>query len=244
MTTLAFSLHRTIEIRARRRAVFRFFTDSSRFAKWWGAGSTIDPVVGGQLQIRYPDGSTASGEVRELVPDRAIVFTYGYEDPKKPIAPGGSLVTITLSDVANGTRLDLRHDVADEDSRTTHVQGWRYQTAVLAHVVAIDAFDPWVVAAWFSAWSGGDLRDAVTADVTFRDAHGCTKGLDELVAHIEAARKFMPGVTVEMRGEPRFAHGTAIADWAYVRDGKTIATGTNVFRIDVDGKVADVVGIG
>jgi uncharacterized protein YndB with AHSA1/START domain len=242
--TLAFSLNRSIEIRARRKTVFRFFTDSSRFAKWWGDGSTIDPVVGGKVAIRYPDGSTASGEVRELVPDRAIVFTYGYEDPKKPIAPGGSLVTITLSDAPGGTRLDLRHDVADEASRAMHVHGWRHQLAVFAHVVAVDAFDPWVIAAWFSGWSGADLRDAVTSDVTFRDAHGLTKGVDELVEHIEAARRFMPGVAVEMRGQPRFAHGTVLADWAFVRDGKTLATGTNVFKLDLDGKIADVVGVG
>src|SRR5262249_53645034 len=133
---------------------------------------------------------------------------------------------------------------SDEATRDMHVAGWRHQLAVFAHAVAADAFDPWVIASWFSGWSGGDLRDAVTTDVTFRDSHGCTKGVDELVDHIEIARKFMPGITVEMRGTPRFAHGTAIADWAYVRDGKTVATGTNVFRIDADGKVADVIGIG
>ena len=40
---LPHSLDRTIVIRARRETVFRYFTDSLRWAKWWGAGSMIDP---------------------------------------------------------------------------------------------------------------------------------------------------------------------------------------------------------
>src|SRR5580765_4173378 len=99
---MTFSLDRTIEIRARRATVFRFFTDAVRWARWWGEGSTIDPTVGGAVQIVYPGGSRASGVVRELVPDERIAFTYGYETPGRPIPPGGSLVTITLEDRAGG----------------------------------------------------------------------------------------------------------------------------------------------
>src|SRR5215831_7061845 len=115
--TLAFSLNRTIEIRARRATVFAFFTDSARWARWWGAGSSIDAVVGGKVHIRYPTGDTASGVVREIAADRLIAFTYGYDGPGKPIAPGGSLVTITLDEIPTGTRLALRHDVADAATR-------------------------------------------------------------------------------------------------------------------------------
>jgi uncharacterized protein YndB with AHSA1/START domain len=240
--TLAFSLNRTIEIRARRAAVFAFFTDTVRFATWWGGGSSIDPAVGGAVQIGYPDGSTASGEVRELVPDRAIVFTYGYDDPQKPIAPGGSLVTITLSDTPAGTRVDLRHDVADEVTRDQHVAGWRHQLAVLAHVAC--AYDPAVIAAWFAAWKDPSHLDAaVTPDVTFRDGNGCTIGIAELREHMEAARRFMPNMSLEPLAAPRHEQGTVIADWAYVRDGKTVLTGTNVFRLDLDGKITDCVGL-
>jgi uncharacterized protein YndB with AHSA1/START domain len=242
--TLAFSLNRTIEIRARRATVFRFFTDSARWARWWGEGSTIDARPGGKVHIRYPTGGTASGEVRELVADRQIVFTYGYEDPQKPIAPGASLVTITLTDSAAGTRLELRHDVADAATRDQHVPGWRHQLAVFAHVAAADAFAPEVIAAWFAAWADpARLPDAAAANVTFRDAHGCIDGRDELADHIRAALRFMPGVRVEAVGTPRHEQGTVLADWAFVRDGKTLATGTNVFRLDADGKIAECVGI-
>lgn len=75
-TTLACSHDRAIDICARRATVFRFFTDPERFARWWGAGSTIEPVIGGRVVIRYPDGSTASGTLQAIVPDERA-FTYG-----------------------------------------------------------------------------------------------------------------------------------------------------------------------
>src|SRR5882672_10308119 len=128
MTDLAFSLDRTIEIRARRATVFRFFTDPVRWARWWGEGSTIDPIVGGVVRIVYPGGERVSGVVRELVPDERIAFTYGYEATGRLIAPGGSLVTITLEALPAGTtRLVLRHDVDAAKVLDEHVQGWRYQ---------------------------------------------------------------------------------------------------------------------
>src|SRR5438477_11800544 len=49
-------LERTVLIRARARTVFRYFTDSERFAAWWGAGSAIEARPGGPVRIRYPSG--------------------------------------------------------------------------------------------------------------------------------------------------------------------------------------------
>ncbi len=65
-TSLPHRLDRTVAIQASRQTVFRFFTDQTRWATWWGAGSTIDARPGGQLRIRYPDGTEVSGEVIEL----------------------------------------------------------------------------------------------------------------------------------------------------------------------------------
>jgi uncharacterized protein YndB with AHSA1/START domain len=243
--TLAFSLNHTIEIHARRPAVFRFFTDSARFAKWQGAGSTIDPVVGGAVKIQLPGGITTSGVIRELVPDRVIVFTYGYDDPQKPIAPGGSVVTVTLSDVASGTRVALRHEVADKAARDSHIQGWRHQLAVFAHIVVADGFSPTAVEQWFAAWNEPDprLEGVVTQNVTFRDANGCVSGIHELVGHLAAVRMYMPGIKLELVGALRHEQGTVLAEWAYVRDGKSLATGTNVFRLDADGRIAECIAV-
>lgn len=252
--TSAFSVDRTIEIRASCSTVFRFFTDPARWARWWGEGSTIEPVVGGAVRIVYPGGERVSGVIRELVVDQRLVFTYGYEAAGRPIGPGGSLVTITLARLPDGaTRLELRHGVDRADVRDLHVQGWRFQLARFADVVTQDAFAGTgdAVAAWFTSWNDPDadrrraaLAAVVSADVRFRDAHGDVYGLDELVGHVTAVQRFMPGLTLEMREPVRRAHELALADWAGgAPDGKTTFSGTNVFRFAADGRIAEVLGI-
>ena len=82
-----YTLQRTVLLCAPRETVFRYFTDSQRSAAWWGKGSEIDPHPGGRVRIVYPNGAVASGEVLEIAPPERVVFSYGYEDPTKPIRP-------------------------------------------------------------------------------------------------------------------------------------------------------------
>jgi len=250
---LEFALEREIVIRAPRALVFRYFTDSGRWARWWGAGSTIDGKVGGALRIVYPGGTTASGEVLELRPPERIVFSYGYEGAGKPIAPGGSRVTIQLADHPQGTRLSFLHELADAATRDDHVQGWRYQLAVFANVVTNEAHAgaAKLADAWFTAWNEPEagarskaFAALVAKDVLFQDAHSCTRGLDDLDAHVSGAKIHMPGITLERTGEPRHCQGTALVDWVAKKpDGKPLARGTNVFELTHDGRIARVVGL-
>ena len=133
---LPFSLEREVVICASRATVFRYFTESERWARWWGQGSRIDPRPGGAMLIVYPGGSTAEGTVESIEPVERIVFTYGYNRPDTPIPPGGSRVTITLTETKAGTRVVLKHDVATEAIRGEHAAGWRYQMSVFADVVS------------------------------------------------------------------------------------------------------------
>jgi len=250
---MTFSLDRTIVIRAPRATVFRFFTDSARWARWWGEGSAIEPVIGGAVRIVHPGGERVSGVVRELVADERIAFTYGYEAPGRPIPPGGSLVTITVADAAGGgTRLELRHDVTTAEARDLHVQGWRHQLARFAAVVGdeVHAGAGDAIATWFAAWAEPDaarrrqaLASAVAGDVRFRDRNGDIYGLDELVGHISAAHRFMPGIALRPHGPIRRSHDVALADWEAVRDAKVVMSGTNVYRFALDGRIEDVTGI-
>ena len=252
MTALDHALERTVLIHAQRETVFRYFTDSERFAAWWGAGSTIEPRAGGAVRIRYPNGVLASGEVVELAPPDRIVFTYGYEDPAKPVRPGGSRVVVTLQERKEGTLLHLRHELPDAASRDQHVQGWRYQLAVFANVVAREqnAGLTAAVDAFFAAWSEKDegrRRSALAAvaadDVAFADAFSCTAGIDDLVHHLAAAQMHMPGVVLERSGDVRQCQGTAVVDWiAKGPDGAARGRGTNVLLLDPDGRLARVVG--
>jgi uncharacterized protein YndB with AHSA1/START domain len=252
MTTFPHALERTVLIRARRQTVFRYFTDSERFAAWWGAGSTIEARPGGAVRIRYPNAILASGEVVEVVPDERIVFTYGYESGQ-PVPPGGSRVVITLQEKKDGTLLHLRHELPDAAARDAHVQGWRYQLAVFANVVAREqhAGVTAAVDALFAAWSEKDegrrraaLARVATDDVAFSDAYSCTSGLDDLVAHLGAAQMHMPGVVLERAGDVRQCQGTAVVDWvAKGPDGAARGRGTNVLELAPDGRLARVVGL-
>ena len=88
---LPHSLDRSITIRAPRDVVFSFFTENERWANWWGAGSTIDPKVGGHVSIKLPGNIEVVGEVVEIQRPSQLVFTYGFASGQ-PIPPGGSLV--------------------------------------------------------------------------------------------------------------------------------------------------------
>lgn len=251
---LEFALEREVVIRAPRATVFRFFTDPARFAAWWGAGSTIEGRVGGALRIQFPGGGgSVSGTVLELVAPERIVFTYGYEGAGKPIAPGGSRVTVSLSEHPLGTRLHLLHEVADATTRDQHVQGWRYHLSMFANVAANEALvgAGAAVQRWFTAWNEPDaarrsaaLGTLVHEQIDFHDAYSSIRGRDELVAHIAAARLHMPGLVMEPCSDVRHCQGTALADWLVKSaDGKTVARGTNVFELAPDGRFTRIVGL-
>ena len=53
---LSHTLDRTVPIQAAPETVFRFFQESPKWSSWWGPGSTIDPVPGGKVYIRHPNG--------------------------------------------------------------------------------------------------------------------------------------------------------------------------------------------
>ena len=252
MSTLPFSLERTIVIRARRETVFTFFTDSARFAQWWGHGSQIEPRAGGKVLIRYPNAVEASGNVVEIDDGRKIVFTYGYASGK-PIGPGASRVTITLEEIREGTRVRLQHDVPDAATRDAHVQGWRYQMAVFANA-ACDAEHAEVavrVDKFLGAWGEADparqsalLEESVAPGIVFRDKHSNTTGLDDLKTHLAAAVKFMPGMRLKREGAVAHCQGTAVVRWVLVGPNDAeMGRGTNVCDLSPDGRLARVVGL-
>src|SRR5580692_6424581 len=121
MTELPYQLNRTVVIKAKPETVFRFFTDTARWANWWGAGSTIDANPGGKVYIRHPNGIESLGEVLEVSQPERIVFTYGFVSGK-PMPPGASRVTIRLEPDESGTRLHLLHEFAEAAPRDEHVQ--------------------------------------------------------------------------------------------------------------------------
>jgi len=252
MNEHAFHVERTIVIGAPPEIVFRYFTDPVRFAAWWGAGSDIDCRPGGRVHIRYPDGTVATGNVVEADPPKHLVFTYGYEGEGKPIAPGASRVTIDLTEVSEGTRIRLRHEVPSAEVRDEHEQGWRYQLSLFANVVLdeLHAGAAGKVDAWFAAWSEESeaaraelLAEIAAPDVRFRDRFSLVNGMADLLPHLAATHRFMPGFRLRRAGDVRHCQGTLLAEWVAVApDGQERARGTNVFALDADGRIESVTG--
>jgi uncharacterized protein YndB with AHSA1/START domain len=244
-------LDRTLDIKARPATVFRFFTDPARWAAWWGAGSTIDPRVGGAVFIRYPEGTEAAGSVVEIEPPERFVFSYGFVKGT-PFAVGASLVTIRLEDRGAVTRVHLSHAFAEAGVRDEFAQGWRYQLSLFANAVANDihADATTTVERWFAAWSDSDaaarnasIASLATDGIRMSDRFSAIEGLEDLIAHVAAARRFMPGVRMERQGDVRQCQGLVLADWiARSADGNQIATGTNVFALDGEGKIESMTG--
>jgi uncharacterized protein YndB with AHSA1/START domain len=251
MMVLTHRLERAIVINAPRDLVFRFFTDSARWAAWWGAGSTIDARPGGRLTIRHPNGVEAAGEVLEIAQPDRIAFTFGYASGA-PMPPGASRVTITLEPASGATRVRLQHEFADAAARDQHVQGWRFQLSLFANVVANErhAGASSLADAWFKAWDETDpdarqqaLARIASPAVRLHDKFSCIEGIDELSAHIAGAQRFMPGVTMTRTGEGRQCQGTMLVDWSASRaDGQPVGSGTNVFVLGLDGRIESVTG--
>jgi uncharacterized protein YndB with AHSA1/START domain len=252
MNPLDHVLERTVTIAARRATVFRYFTDSERFAAWWGAGSTIEPEAGGAVRIRYPNGVVAGGTVVEIIPVERVVFTFGYESGQ-PIPIGASRVRIALEETARGTVVRLKHELPTREACDQHVQGWRYQLAVFANVVAREAHAGASALAdrFFALWGETDpekrkaeLAEIAVEGLAFRDSYSCTEGPEDLLAHIAASQRFMPGVVLRREGEARQCQGTALVDWVVEGpDGAVRAKGTNVFELAPDRRIARVTGM-
>ncbi|HKW97126.1 MAG TPA: SRPBCC domain-containing protein [Bryobacteraceae bacterium] len=251
MQELPYRLERTVVIRAAPEAVFRYFTDSARWASWWGAGSTIDARPGGKVYIRHANGVETLGEVIDASEPERIVFTYGFATGK-PIPPGSSRVTIRLERDEAGTRLHLLHEFAEAGVRDEHVQGWRFQLALFSNVVAneVHADAATAVDAWFGAWAIADAgaREAAFTkiaipEVSFRDRFSLLEGIADLTAHSGAALRFMPGIRLERKSAVRHCQGMVLADWiATGSDGKERMSGTSVFELRPDGRIESVTG--
>ena len=210
--SLPFQLDRTVLIQARPETVFTFFTDSARWASWWGAGSTIEPRVGGRMYIRHPNGIEAAGEVIEIAPSERIAFTYGFVSGQ-PIPVGSSRVTIRLETDGGATRLHLTlHEFADSGVRDEHVQGWRFQLSLFGQVATtlVTAGAEGVVDDLVRRLERQRCRGADRAPVAdrgrrrpFQRQVRLLEGLDDLVPHIAAMQRFMPGLRLRRSGAVR-----------------------------------------
>jgi uncharacterized protein YndB with AHSA1/START domain len=131
----------TTELRVERRvaappsAVYAYLTDSDRWSRWQGASASIEAVPGGPILITMATGQTAEGRLVELVPDRRVVFTWGWTgSPTLP--PGSSTVEIELVPDGDGTVIALTHRGLSPEDRVVHEVGWTHYLPRLAAAAA------------------------------------------------------------------------------------------------------------
>ena len=105
-------------------SVYRYLTDQARWNRWQGVGGAIDQAPGGELRIEMGDGRLACGQFVELVPDRRVVFTWGWRDGAFGVAPGSSVVEIELVPDGDGTLIRLSHRGLPGPAREPHLDGW------------------------------------------------------------------------------------------------------------------------
>jgi uncharacterized protein YndB with AHSA1/START domain len=121
-------------INALRDCVYAAWTDPAQLKEWFGPENvrtrnfTADARVGGKyrwdLINEEGEDMAISGEYRELVPGKKIVFTWKWDDDEA-WKYTSSVVTVELSDCDGGTELRLIHEkLPSEESRDRHNEGW------------------------------------------------------------------------------------------------------------------------
>ena len=113
---------------ASRAEVWRALTEPAGLAGWL-ADATVDPRVGGELELRFDDG-TVHGRITELEPSRA--FAYSWHEG----GPSESHVRFELAPDGAGTLLTLVHVRLEPASASGFSAGWHHHLERLAASVA------------------------------------------------------------------------------------------------------------
>jgi uncharacterized protein YndB with AHSA1/START domain len=126
--------------------VFRAFTDPGELVHWWGptdvrtSVAQIDLRVGGECRwVMHPSGQVAvlHGRIVDLEPPRLLVMTNRWDGQDEE-----SLVTLRLTSVAVGTRLELIHQRLPSGADPAQFrQGWEAALASLTRYLRKERTD-------------------------------------------------------------------------------------------------------
>lgn len=70
-----------VRIAAPPETIFEFLTDPRYVVRWMGATALLDPRPGGTYRVTIDERRVASGRYVEIVPNRRVVFTWGWSGP-------------------------------------------------------------------------------------------------------------------------------------------------------------------
>jgi uncharacterized protein YndB with AHSA1/START domain len=240
-----------IEIAARPATVYKFLSDATRFREWLG-DVTAASSAGGEISVRYPNGDIARGNFIELLPDRRVVFTWGYDQSANGMAPGSSTVTIELAAIATGTLLTLRHEgIPNEAARVGHAHGWKYIFSQLANKATgaeLDARIPLLLESYVRATNEPDdatrlalLDGCWEPGATYCDAMGRGAGREDFSRFIGAAHRMASGVRLEITGVPQRTAEFLRLEWNLFVGEHLYSTGVTFGQLSLEGRFASTV---
>ena len=120
---------------APRSLVFQAWIKPEHLAHWWGPrgfslpSCEMDARPGGayRFQMRRADGSEViwQGVCRELVEPERLAWTCTITNPDGSLVSAETILTITLEDLGNRTKLTLHQGIFDSDVNVAaHRSGW------------------------------------------------------------------------------------------------------------------------
>ena len=130
-------------IEARPETVFALFANRDAWLSWQGVDATIEARPGGTFRIDIRGDGWISGQFVEVIENRRLVFTWGWEggdDAPYPVPPGSSTVEVDLAPEGSGTRLRLTHRISLPELEEQTRVGWVHYIERLA--VTAEGGDP------------------------------------------------------------------------------------------------------
>ncbi len=110
------------------RALYEHFIDPVLLAHWWPQTASIDPRVGGELLLTWPDMDwTLRGVFTAVEPDRHVGFTWNWDhEPNRR----ERFVDVWFLDMEElGARMAIHHgpfgaEESDQIDRRGIIEGW------------------------------------------------------------------------------------------------------------------------
>jgi len=129
-------LVREVLVDAAPSTIFEFLTIPDKHVEWMGSSAELDPTPGGVYRVLVGETHQSAGQFVEVVPDRKVRFTFGWDQPDHPIPPGSSEVEITLLPEGDKTRVRLVHRGLPADAVSDHTKGWDHYLERLGAVAS------------------------------------------------------------------------------------------------------------
>ncbi|MEZ5251420.1 MAG: metalloregulator ArsR/SmtB family transcription factor [Ilumatobacteraceae bacterium] len=116
----------------RHRRTYALLTQADLLVEWMAPIASLDPRPGGEVSWTHANGNTVRSQYVELVPDRRVVFTYGWERADVGVRRVRPWSRSTSDRPPAAPRLRLVHRGLEGPMADAHAGGWANYLARLA----------------------------------------------------------------------------------------------------------------